>query len=152
MERIWFNGESATLAEATDLCGALFSESSIVTNGGYLFRCAYFGAGGFALSLCPSFSEGERMYHYNLPLPDGSFPELLGTITAGPTVSLLFKETDMTDAKRAAYRELYADLAAALLPCFPAEPKLDWATGAIVAAGGILSTPCETLSDLVRVG
>lgn len=152
MDKLWINGKALSGPDASEMLSPLLGPEGIRSGGGYLFRCAFFADQSLALAICPSFIEGERAYHYNLALPRGAYPELIGTVTEGPTVGALFKERAMDRDKAAAYAALYREMAALFSSCLPPETRLDWATGAILASAGIHRGPCETLGDLIEGG
>lgn len=149
MDTLWLNGEIVSCRQASDMLTPLFEPEGIRSRGGYLFRCGFSGDRTFALAFCPSFFEGERMYHYNMALPKGAYPELIGTVTEGPTIGALFREKKMDAEKAALYAELYREMAAFFSRYLPPETRLDWATGAILASAGILTGTRETLNGLL---
>ena len=149
---VFLNGAEAAPEEAARFIDALSDARVLTANGGYLFK-SRFADGTLHIGIVPAISEGQRLHHYDISVPEGR--HLIGSVTAVGGFALLFKTGSGTldSGERLAWREQFAYFAAGLIGLgYAGEGKLDKITGMIIEESGIAPDPAakppERLEDL----
>ena len=111
LPELWhMDGDALDLTAAAERLAPGLKPDFLRTRGGLLFKsCLVDGA--YHFGAIPWVWQGERGRHYDISLPPPEERHLIGTITAYGELSLLFRNPDIDDEDRKAYREAAGALA-----------------------------------------
>ena len=117
-------------------------------------------AGGFLFKTClveeklyigiiPAISEGERLHHYDINIPDSK--HLIGSISATGEFSILFstEKEELNDKTRKLWRLQYSAFTAVLFALgYSKRGDLDWISQQIIKETNLFDPIPETLSEI----
>jgi hypothetical protein len=112
-ETIHLNGDALPRRKACKRMRGLLNRPAIAAAGGVLVKAALCGQ-QLHLHLQPNFIDGQRTYHFDMPLPEVSGPAIRGDIRAGGSLAMLFGP-EAFQADPAAMAEACRVLAAVLV-------------------------------------
>ncbi|MDF1569520.1 MAG: hypothetical protein P1P77_15990 [Spirochaetaceae bacterium] len=142
------NGSKPGQREVGQFIKAISSPGRLAAAGGYLFKsCISFRE--LHIGIVPAISEGERLHHYDITIPEEEC--LIGSISATGEFTLLFKadKENMQDVERERWRNQYILFAAALIQRdYRGRGLLDWITRQIIQEAQLFNPIPGTLMEL----
>lgn len=150
------NGSIPTKKETAAFAGALSDAGILTAAGGYLFKSRFDGS-TLHIGIAPTVSEGQRLHHYDITVPEGEY--LLGSISATGEFTLLFKAetrdssgiTTLNETVRSIWRKQYTAFAETLFFIgYSGTGKLDWITKKIIEESGIFIPVPSTLREIAE--
>lgn len=145
------NGKKPGKAEVKQFVNALSDPKILNSTGGYLFKTCL-ADGELHIGIAPAISEGERLHHYDIKVPDSE--HLIGGVSATGEISLLFRadKTELNDIGRAQWKLIFCSFAAGLLDRgYTGKGQLDWITRQIIQESEIFKPVPETLKDIDEI-
>jgi hypothetical protein len=150
VERWIIDGRKLSLSEAAFVLAPALRPDNLEGFGGLLFQ-ALVHEDAFHFGALPWFRGGQRSRHYDIRLPGPEARHLIGTLSADGTLMLVFKNPDVNDDDRAAYRltiGLLARLFAAARP--DGRWPLDTVTPSLFVEAGLWDPSPLSLEDTLR--
>jgi hypothetical protein len=143
------NGSKPGRREVGQFIKAISSPGRLAAAGGYLFKSCI-SSRELHIGIVPAISEGERLHHYDITVPEEEC--LIGSISATGEFTLLFKadKENMRESERERWRNQYIFFAAALIQRnYQGRGLLDWITQQIIQEAQLFSPVPSTLTELV---
>ena len=149
LSKITLNGKTGKPAIAAPWIRALNDPCIVVEKAGFLFKAAT-TSDRLILAVVPCLINGERSYHYNMPLENEDAFTLTGSINAQGVFTILIKpeSLDLSPEQKEKYLNLYTKFGAFLISAgYKGEGILDSVTQCILQT--IESSPIpKTLAEL----
>ena len=145
------NGQPLSWARACEAMSPLGRRENLVAAGGMLLKAALVGD-ALHLRIQPNFIEGQRTYHYDMPMPPGAGPALRGDLNANGSVALLFESGALSAGKSILSRTCRALAAALLAAGLSRSAPLTAVSGQGLLEAGAVAHPPATLGELADGG
>ena len=142
------NGSKPGKKECAQFIHALSDPEILSSAGGYLFKTCLW-KGKLHIAIVPAISEGERLHHYDISVPN---PEhIIGSVSATGEFTLLFRaeKIGMDNEARARWKSRFTAFAVVLIALgYEEKGQLDWITRQIIEESGIFDPIPETLAEI----
>ena len=142
------NGAKPGRKDAGQFVHALADPEILESSGGYLFKTCLW-EGKLHISIVPAISEGERLHHYDINVPD---PEhIIGSVSATGEFTLLFRaeKIGMDNEARKRWKSRFSAFAVVLIALgYRGKGQLDWITRQIIEESGIFDPIPDTLAEI----
>lgn len=148
------NGEVPSRRGLAQMARALADPAILTEKGGFLFRAAVLDE-VLHVGMVPSFQDGQRNYHYDIPLPETRL-SLTGFVNPDGSLTVLFVvpgrlPDELTDADRRYARGLYARLAGFLLEAgVPSGTPVEETTRAVIEEAALSAREPMNLTELAE--
>ncbi len=142
------NGSEPDGKKTARFIQSLTAPGNLRSAGGYIFKTCLTG-NALHISIVPAISEGERLHHYDIDVPDTEY--LIGSVSARGEFTLLFRteKSDMNNEIREAWRSRFTAFAVVLFDLgYNGRGELDWITRQIIEESGLFSPIPETLAEI----
>lgn len=145
------NGSSPTSAEITEFIHAISNPTKLQLAGGYLFKSCV-SEGLLHIGIVPAISEGERLHHYDIGVPN--VRSLIGTISNTGNLSILFRadKSDLNEATRMEWQLSYIAFADFLVANgYAGKGDLDWISKEIITESKIFDPTPRTVFEIAEL-